>query len=145
MPNRKKTKSTPSQRDEFLVSSNPMPPQQQPASPHTPLWWVLLTMLLSTGGVVQGAIYFSSPSADISQQSTSTSTVPQPRIFTRLHYELLKVGMSPTDAQARIGSGVEDSLDKTTATYRWTNSDGSGITAVFKDGRLVSKSQKGLH
>lgn len=59
-------------------------------------------------------------------------------------YQLLKLGMTLTDAQATLGRAIEVSRDETTATYKWVNSDGSAITAVFKGDRLVSKEQLGL-
>ena len=66
------------------------------------------------------------------------------QVVSRTDYELLKVGMSVTDAQANIGRGIEVSSNAVVTVYRWTNGDGSGITAVFKNGLLVSKEQSGL-
>jgi hypothetical protein len=78
----------------------------------------------------------------------SPANLPQPsaqhQIVSRTDYELLKLGMTLTDAQATLGRAVEVSRDATTATYKWSNNDGSEITAVFKDNRLVSKEQSGL-
>jgi len=62
----------------------------------------------------------------------------------RIDYELLQIGITSTDAQAKIGRAIELSRDEETITYRWTYSDGSGITATFKNDRLVSKQQVGI-
>jgi hypothetical protein len=60
-------------------------------------------------------------------------------------YERLDLGMTITDAQANLGQpAIEVNRDVTTATYKWTNSDGSIITAVFKGNRLISKNQMNL-
>jgi len=68
----------------------------------------------------------------------------QQQAFTRLEYELLKTGMTLTDAQAAIGPAVEVSRNEATVTYEWANANGSKISAVFKNNRLLDKQQKGL-
>lgn len=137
-------------------SSDPMTNSQQAAQlpeppPPKPLWWLVLlrycqrngvTLAICSSGifVIPVAAHFLPPLA-----STPQASDPQQRVFTRLDCELLKLGMTITDAQAAIGQAIEASRDETTVTYRWTNGDGAEITAVFKGGRLINKQQRGLN
>jgi hypothetical protein len=93
-------------------------------------------VLLLSGGSI--AVQFLPPTAGSSQMATQQQNV------SLADYERLKVGMSLTDAQATLGRAIEISRDETTATYKWVNGDGSEITAVFNDDRLVSKKQSGF-
>jgi hypothetical protein len=98
---------------------------------------IVLVATLATGGVI--TLPLSGISISVPKPLSSRS---QP--ITLAEYERLDVGMTLTDAQATLGRAVEVSRDEKTATYRWTNSNGSGITAIFRDGRLVSKTQSEL-
>jgi len=106
-------------------------------------WWITslqnwqrngIVLLLCSSGVV-GA-----PIAIEKLQPVNTSQ-PIQQIVTRTDYELLKVGMTISDAQASLGSAIEERRDEILVTYKWTNSDGSEIRATFKSDYLVSKQQ----
>jgi hypothetical protein len=72
------------------------------------------------------------------------STQQRHQLVSLAGYERLEIGMTLTDAQATLGQAIEVSRNEITTTYKWTNSDGSKITAVFKENRLVNKEQLGL-
>jgi hypothetical protein len=95
----------------------------------------LLAIVILTSGTVGIAKVYS---------PTSSSQLPVQQIVSRADYERLTVGMSLTDAQANLGRAIEVGSNETTATYKWENSDGSMITAVFKGDRLISKQQSNL-
>lgn len=112
-------------------------------------WWMLLpsnwrrpaiALMLCFSGLVAAPVF-----TGLVPEFTSSAQVPvQQQLVSRADYEQLKVGMTITDAQAALGRAIEISRDATTATYRWTNGDGSQITAVFKGDRLTIKEQSGL-
>ncbi len=62
----------------------------------------------------------------------------------RAEYERLKPGMPQTQVESILGSGVEVERSIETATYIWRNDNGSCITAVFKNDKLVKKTQHHL-
>lgn len=115
-------------------------------------WWLSLLRSCQHYGVV--VVWCSSGILIVSTASISTlrsvnpfqSSLQQPfqESVSRADYGLLEMGMTITEAQAALGRSVESSRDQTSVTYKWVNGDGSGITAVFKGGRLISKQQSGL-
>lgn len=112
-------------------------------------WWVALRHNGTRYGIV---VVFCSSGLLIAPVATkllpSPASLPQVLVqhqtVSRTDYERLELGMTLTDAQATLGRAIEVSRDATTATYKWSNNDGSEITAVFKSNRLVSKGQSGL-
>lgn len=79
-------------------------------------------------------------------QTTHQQTPPATEVqhFNCTGYERLLLGMPLEEAKAILGQGIEISRSGTTATFVWENSDKSRITAVFKDGKLISKEQSKL-
>ena len=59
-------------------------------------------------------------------------------------YNLLYLGMSPTDARAVLGPGVEISQSVSRVALRWPVSGEHAITAVFENGELIEKTQQDL-
>jgi hypothetical protein len=98
-----------------------------------------LALMLCSSGVAVVPV-----ATNLIPSHTSTPPVAQQQVMSRMDYELLKLDMTLTDAQAQIGRAAEMSRDETAVTYMWTYSDGSAITATFKDNRLTSKKQLGL-
>lgn len=77
--------------------------------------------------------------------STSSTQASTQQPISLAGYERLDIGMTITDAQANLGKpAIEVNRDATTATYKWTNSDGSMITAVFKNNQMIRKNQMNL-
>jgi hypothetical protein len=99
----------------------------------------LIVVMCSSGIItIAVAVFKVNPSTSSIQASTQ-----QPISLTG--YERLDIGMTITDAQANLGQpAIEVNRDATTATYKWTNSDGSMITAVFKNNQLIRKNQINL-
>jgi hypothetical protein len=116
---------------------------QRPAMPFgwsmLPKSWqrILIVVMLLSGVSAPIATRYLPLPANASQPT-------QQQIVTRADYEILKLGMTVTDAQARLGRAIEQSRDEATVTYKWTNADGAELTAVFKGDRLISKQQTGL-
>ncbi|MBW4565788.1 MAG: hypothetical protein KME32_32830 [Mojavia pulchra JT2-VF2] len=77
-------------------------------------------------------------------QQHEQSAQPELGRFGRAEYEQLKPGMSLTEVRSILYRGVEVSRSATTATFVWSNSDGSKITATFVNDKLKSKEQSGL-
>jgi len=71
-------------------------------------------------------------------------------------YDKVEVGMSVSDVNTLVGvNGIERSTTTKSAVpgvsaattyhvYSWANSDGSTMTVVFQDGKVMSKIQLGL-
>lgn len=59
-------------------------------------------------------------------------------------YNLLYLGMSPTDARAVLGPGTEISQSVSRGAIKWPVSEDHTITAVFENGKLIEKTQQGL-
>gem|GEM_PF-2392633 len=130
-------------------SSPPEPPDSQIS------WWLSMLRNCQHHGIAVFLVVGSSGAAFISSTAvTSTlhsinpfqpsSQQPFQQSVSRADYELLKTGMTITAAQASLGRAIESSRDQTSVTYKWTNGNGSGITAVFKGDCLISKQQSGL-
>ncbi len=89
---------------------------------------------------------------NLSEKNAGWSSDP----ITLAQYNRLSPGMSYTEARGTIGSpgtevaksriegvpGVLESIE--TAGYSWTNGDGSNALVIFRNGKLVQKSQSGL-
>ena len=123
-------------------------PSTLPPDPEIP-WWIGLLPKLARHRI---ALVLCSSGLFVVPVATKffpyPANLPQPpthqQLVSLVDYERLEIGMTLTDAQATLGRAIEVSRDETTATYQWVNSDGSEITAVFKDNRLIRKDQSGL-
>jgi hypothetical protein len=70
-------------------------------------------------------------------------------VVTRAEFDQLRDDMSYEDAARVIGApgelqGITEIAGYKTLTYSWMNGNGSNVSAMFQDGRLVSKSRFGL-
>lgn len=68
---------------------------------------------------------------------------------TKAEFDQLREGMSYEDTARVVGAsgelqGSSEIAGYWTVTYSWMNSDGSNLSAMFQNGRLVSKSRFGL-
>lgn len=59
-------------------------------------------------------------------------------------YQRLKPGMTLTEAEAILGRGIEVESTDTSAIYKWTQLDGSSLSATFANGKLTKKTQHKL-
>ncbi|WP_088243906.1 hypothetical protein [Calothrix rhizosoleniae] len=84
---------------------------------------------------------FSSGLIDYQSRSDQLATTAQSqsRKYTLLHYEKLSEGISLLEAQIFVNGGIEIKSSATTVVIRWTNSDGSTITATFTKNKLTDK------
>ena len=85
----------------------------------------------------------------LSSGSLPESSLDSPAIVTKSQYNQIDDGMSYQTVCDIIGTpGNEMSRSQiasiTTAMYSWRNSNGSSMTAMFQNDRLISKSQFGL-
>lgn len=76
------------------------------------------------------------------QQNRSTQIESQD--FGYAEYLRLNLGMSIAEVEAILGRGTVISRSGTTETFLWENTDGSGVTAVFKSNRLEDFKQSKL-
>lgn len=104
-----------------------------------PMYWnrpllYLFGVVLTTGLAIR---------ADIKLYPLVNQSSPpnQSSLLTLLEYERIELGMELIEVQVLLGRGVEISSTETTATFIWRNPDSSSITATFKDGKLIEKSQ----
>lgn len=67
-----------------------------------------------------------------------------PLIVEEGRYNLLYLGMSPTDARSVLGPGTETSRSALRVEIKWPISEAEIIIAVFENGKLVEKTQKDL-
>ncbi|MFA5115684.1 MAG: hypothetical protein WC486_00170 [Candidatus Omnitrophota bacterium] len=70
-------------------------------------------------------------------------------VVTMAEYKQVQVGMTYPEVSAIIGAAGEEASSSLianihTAMYSWTNSNGSGMNAIFQNGNLVSKAQYSL-
>jgi hypothetical protein len=113
---------------------------------------LMALVFVGSWGAVNNAI--ESRKADIRKVfSGLTNDTPRrsasPPIVTQAGYELVQDGMSYGQVRTIIGaSGKEVSHSDiggyTTVMYSWSNDDGSSMSAMFQNGKLVNKSQFGL-
>lgn len=64
--------------------------------------------------------------------------------LTRAEYERLKPGMSVVQVESILGAGTETEQYMERKTFIWKNPNGSTITVIFEDGKLVQKQQAEL-
>jgi len=64
--------------------------------------------------------------------------------FTRAEYQRLKIGMSLIEVETILGRGIGIRQTKNRETFIWKNSNGSTITAIFEEGKLIDKKQSEL-
>ncbi len=96
-----------------------------------------------------GVIYTSSQITNIARTVTAQSAIdPFPKV-TMAEYEQIKEGMWYGTALGIIGSPAEeisrsDIAGYKTVMYSWANTDGTNMTAMFQNDKLVTKAQFGL-
>lgn len=130
-----------------MTSTNSKDSNEPLPSLPTAVQWLTLLRLLHRYRVVlllclPGALFIAT--AKPSLMGIDPQIPAQQPSVSRADYERLTIGMTLTDAQASLGKAIEVSRDEMTATYRWINSDGSTITAIFKGNHLTSKQQLNL-
>ena len=96
---------------------------------------------------VLGLILIGVASDSATKASSNTTNNP---VITMSKYEQLETGISYRQAVTIIGAeGKELSrstvADYSTVMYAWQNRDGSNMSAMFQNGRLVNKAQFGLN
>ncbi len=64
--------------------------------------------------------------------------------LTLAEYIRLQPGMSVGEAQLILGRGVEIEQSTESVTFIWKNPNGSKITVIFQNGKLIKKQQTGL-
>jgi hypothetical protein len=76
------------------------------------------------------------------QRSSPSQIVQCP--FTINQYNRLKIGMTQTEVEFVLQTGIEESRSDGEAKYKWENPDGSSIRAVFQKDKLKHKEQVGM-
>ncbi|MDZ8069040.1 MAG: hypothetical protein RMY64_26080 [Nostoc sp. DedQUE08] len=106
----------------------------------------LLAIFFSIGITIGSGLGYGFKQATDSMPSKSTSTATQQKSqnFGLAEYIRLEPGMSLTQVESILDRGVEVERSETTAKYIWRNASGSNITVVFKNGKLVRKTQENL-
>jgi hypothetical protein len=104
----------------------------------------LMNVALSLGVMLGSGLAYGFVQTAFNSQQHEQSAQPELGRFGRAEYEQLKPGMSLTEVRSILYRGVEVSRSATTATFVWSNSDGSKITATFVNDKLKSKEQSGL-
>ena len=117
-----------------------------------PIWEYLIP---PPGGAPTGRVPTTAPAAASVPEEV---VLPHPRV-TMEQYEQLFNGISYENAQTLVSLGPGTELSRTgyfgsvygepshrieTVTYVWKNPDGSSLIALFRENKLVSKSQSGL-
>lgn len=69
----------------------------------------------------------------------------QQQYNTRADYERLEIGDDVVKVESILGRGIEIERSQSQTTMVWQNPDYSKITAIFKEGKLQSKSQINLN
>lgn len=63
---------------------------------------------------------------------------------TRAEYERIELQMPRAEVEAILGRGVEVDQSALATTFEWKNLDGSLMTATFRKGNVIQKSQRDL-
>jgi hypothetical protein len=118
--------------------------RDQRGSVHAGRAVVLGATLLVLFGITLGRGVF--VVADEQGPAVLPQTIESPApVVTRAEFDQLRTDMSYEDAARVIGApgelqGSSEIAGYKTVTYSWMNSNGSNASAMFQDGRLVSKS-----
>ncbi|MBD2303220.1 hypothetical protein [Nostoc sp. FACHB-190] len=104
----------------------------------------LMRIALSLGLMLGSGLGYGFVQTAFNSQQHEQSAQAELGRFGRAEYEQLKPGMTLTEVRSILYRGVEVSRSATTATFVWSNSDGSKITATFEHDRLKTKEQSGL-
>jgi hypothetical protein len=115
-----------------------------PFTEATRLWWMKLLSHWKRYRIVLlifPVVTFAPDIVQLLPNAAGSFQTSNQQLVSRADYERLELGMTLTDVQATLGRAIEVSQDETSATYKWVNSDGSQIMAVFRGDRLVSKEQ----
>ncbi len=102
--------------------------------PKSPLGVVMGILIAISYGFSSGLIDYQSRSDQLPVTAQSQS-----RKYTLLHYERLSEGISLLEARILVNDGIEIKRSTSTVVIRWTNSDGSTITATFTNNKLTDK------
>ncbi len=102
--------------------------------PKSPLGVGMGILIAISYGFSSGLIDYQSRSDQLPATAQSQS-----RKYTLLHYEKLSPGISLLEARTLVNDGMEIKRSATTVVIRWSNSDGSSITATFTNNKLTDK------
>jgi hypothetical protein len=109
-----------------------------------------ILLYLAVGGVL--AAIDASRAAALERDYQRVMSVPDRPTWPvgRAEYDRLELGMTYGQAATAMGWTGEEAASSATGggeteTYSWPNPDGSRIVATFRDNRLISKRQFGLH
>jgi hypothetical protein len=128
------------------MALDPMTPKQ------ARVFWVVALLLAPFGLWRMGRDLGWFEAAPANPRADSAQIVPagpRPPVVKRDHFNRITEGMSYADVERIIGvPGEELSRSSlagtTTVMYQWTNSNGTGMNAMFQGGKLVTKAQYGL-
>jgi hypothetical protein len=107
-----------------------------PPAPRNGLLALILPAIAALGmGIGTGVVH-------ALQQSPPSPIVQCP--FTIDQYNRLKIGMSQTEVEFILQTGIEESRSDGEAKFKWANPDGSSIRAAFQKDKLKHKEQVGM-
>jgi hypothetical protein len=107
-----------------------------PPTPRNRLLALMLSAIAALGmGIGTGVIH------TLQQSSSPIVKCVQPQTYTLDQYNRLKIGMSQTEVEFILQTGIEESRSDSEAKFKWENPDGSSIHAVFQKDKLKHKSQ----
>jgi hypothetical protein len=111
-----------------------------PPTPRNGLLALTLPTFVALGmGIGTGMIHALQPS------SSPIVKCVQPQTYTLDKYNRLKIGMSQTEVEFILQTGIEESRSDSEAKFKWENpEDGSSIHAVFQKDKLTRKAQVGM-
>lgn len=115
--------------------------------------WGTLAIMLSLVGT-GSIIYTSNQISSIFTHHPGRISLPQPAfspppVVTQAQYDQILNGMTYEQVRSIIGTSGEelsssDIAGISTVMYSWTNSNGSSMSAMFQNDRLINKAQFGL-
>ena len=102
--------------------------------PKSPLGVLMVILIAISYGFSSGLLDYQTK-----KDQSPVIVQPQSRKYTLLHYERLSPGISLLEARILVNDGIEIKRSATTVVIRWTNADGSTITATFTNNKLIDK------
>ncbi|MEL7140618.1 MAG: hypothetical protein AAFY33_05945 [Cyanobacteria bacterium J06643_4] len=82
--------------------------------------------------------------AGINQGFNRAATISGLTDVTRAEYERIELQMPRAEVEAILGRGIEVEQSALSTTFEWKNPDGSSMTATFRKGNVIRKSQSDL-
>lgn len=82
--------------------------------------------------------------AGINQGLNRTTKISVLTEVTRAEYERIELQMPRAEVEAILGRGIEIEQSELSTTFEWRNLDGSSMTATFRKGNVIRKSQSNL-